>query len=268
MIGQRWHDTLMAHRAPVDSTKADSVYQADQIRVLQHILFKVDQHAEPPVARGAAEEGVATLAKIRGGANFGTLATQLSDDYSSKNHNGYLPPSPRGRFVTAFDSAGWSLAPGDIAGLIETPFGYHIIRRPPLAEVRPQLLAYLQERAGVRLDSMYLDSLSTARKLDVSGEAPKLMRAAFLDRNKSLPVDGAGGQLSRGRVDGCRLHAVGDGSGSAVRGTAATGERLSADPVRQGDRTEHASAPPGRFRRNSSQRRGMERCHAEVSGPD
>jgi len=38
----------------------------------------------------------------------------------------------------------------------------------------------------VRLDSMYLDSLSTARKLAVSGEAPKLMRAAFLDRNKSF----------------------------------------------------------------------------------
>jgi len=186
MIGQRWHDTLMAHRAPVDSTKADSVYQADEIRVLQHILFKVDQHAEPPVREAQRKKGVATLGKIRGGANFGTLATQLSDDYSSRSHNGYLPPSPRGRFVTAFDSAGWSLAPGDIAGLIETPFGYHIIRRPPLAEVRPQLLAYLQERAGVRLDSMYLDSLSTARKLDVSGEAPKLMRAAFLDRNKSF----------------------------------------------------------------------------------
>jgi parvulin-like peptidyl-prolyl cis-trans isomerase-like protein len=186
MIGQRWHDTLMAHRAPMDSSKADSVYQADQIRVLQHILFKVDQHAEPPVREAQRKKGEATLAKIRGGANFGTLATQLSDDYSSKNHNGYLPASPRGRFVTAFDSAGWSLAPGAIAGLIETPFGYHIIRRPPLTEVRPQLLTYLQDRAGVRLDSMYLDSLATARKLEVSGEAPKLMRAAFLDRDKSM----------------------------------------------------------------------------------
>ena len=88
--------------------------------------------------------------------------------------------------MTAFDSAGWSLAPGDIAGLIETPFGYHIIRRPPLNEVRSQLLTYLQERAGVGLDSMYLDSLSIARKLDVSGQAPKLMRAAFLDRNRSF----------------------------------------------------------------------------------
>ncbi len=186
MIGQRWHDSLMAHRAPMDPAAADSVFRADQIRVLQHILFKVDQHAEPPVREAQRKKGEATLAKIRGGANFGTLASQLSDDYSSKSRNGYLPASPRGRFVTAFDSAGWSLAPGAVAGLIETPFGYHIIRRPPLEEVRPQLLAYLQDRAGVSLDSMYLDSLATARKLDVTGDAPKLMRTAFLERDKSF----------------------------------------------------------------------------------
>jgi hypothetical protein len=70
MIGQRWHDTLMAHRAPMDSTKADSVYQADEIRVLQHILFKVDQHAEPPVREAQRKKGVATLGQDPRGSKF------------------------------------------------------------------------------------------------------------------------------------------------------------------------------------------------------
>jgi hypothetical protein len=185
-IGQRWHDSLMARRAPVSPSAADSIYQADQVRVLQHILFKVDQHAEPPIREAQRKKAEATLTKVKAGSNFGTLATQLSDDYSSKTRNGYLPPSPRGRFVTAFDSAGWSLAPGGVAGLIETPFGYHIIRRPPIDEVRPQLLQFVQERAGTSLDSMYLDSLANARHLEVSGNAPKLMRAAYLDRAESV----------------------------------------------------------------------------------
>jgi hypothetical protein len=181
MIGQRWHDSLMARRAPSPAA-ADSVYCADQTGAAAHPLL--DQHA------GAARQGVQRKKGKRhpprsAGANFRTLATQLQQ-ITGKSRNGYLPASPRGRFVTAFDSAGWSLAPGAVAGLIETPFGYHIIRRPPLEEVRPQLLAYLQDRAGVRLDSMYLDSLATARKLDVAGDAPKIMRTAFLDRDKSF----------------------------------------------------------------------------------
>jgi parvulin-like peptidyl-prolyl cis-trans isomerase-like protein len=200
-IGTRWHDSLMAHRAPPNPQAADSIYQADQVRILQHILFKVDQHAEPPVREAQRKKAEATLARVKGGASFGALAAQLSDDYSSKNKNGYLPPSPRGRWVTAFDSAGWSLAPGAVAGPVETPFGYHIIRRPPESEVSDQLLAFQRDRVGVGLDSMYLDSLAIIRDLKVLSGAPAAMRSAFDDRDKSAHsseklVTYNGGQLT------------------------------------------------------------------------
>jgi hypothetical protein len=110
----------------------------------------------------------------------------MSDDPGSRRDGGYLPPAPRGQYVTAFDSAGWTLAPGAMSGLVETPFGYHIIRRPPSAEVRDRLLAFARERLGVQLDSMYLDSLATRYKLRVEGGAAPALRAAITDRTTAV----------------------------------------------------------------------------------
>jgi hypothetical protein len=115
---------------------------------------------------------------------------------------------------------------------------------------------------------MYLDSLSTARKLDVSGEAPKLMRAAFLDRNKSFRSTERVASYQGGELT------VAD----YMRWATALGPQFAAQLQQANDSalTQFAKVigqntlllRPGRFRRNSPQRRGMERCHAEVSGRD
>ena len=89
--------------------------------------------------------------------------------------------APRGAYVTPFDSAGWLLHPGEISGVITSPFGYHIIRRPPLTEVRRQLQDFLEISAGRRLDSLYMDSLGTTRHLKVKSGAPATLRTALED---------------------------------------------------------------------------------------
>jgi parvulin-like peptidyl-prolyl isomerase len=199
--GTHWHDSLMAHRGSVNDATVDSVYGSSDTRVLQHILFSARPNidsAERKTIRGKAE---ATLAQIKKGANFDQLAAQLSEDPGSKADSGYLPPSPKGRFVPAFDSAGWALQPGQVSGLVQTPFGYHIIRRPPLTEARDHIVDFLQEKAGRHLDSLYMDSLARANKLEVVAGAPAAMRAAAeateqsKNSSKTL-VKYAGGELT------------------------------------------------------------------------
>jgi PPIC-type PPIASE domain len=180
--GAHWYDTLVTRRTKLAPTVADSVYRADSVRVLQHILFTAQPTAtaeERTTARRSAER---TLAQVRGGANFGLLASQLSGDPGSRRDAGFLPPSARGAFVTAFDSAGWRLAPGQVSGVVETPFGYHIIRRPAMEEVRQRIITWLGQDASRRLDSIYMDSLGVANDLKISDQAPTLMRAALEDR--------------------------------------------------------------------------------------
>jgi len=116
---------------------------------------------------------------VKKGGDFGQLAAELSDDPGSKTDQGFLPPSPKGRFVPTFDSAGWKLGPGETSGLVESPFGFHIIKRPAAAAVEPRLAAYVGQQSGGKADSLYMDSLGKSNSLLVTKTAPADMKAAL-----------------------------------------------------------------------------------------
>jgi PPIC-type PPIASE domain len=176
--GTRWHDTLMARRSIIPDSSVDSLYRVPDMRTIQHILFVTRSNATPAVKDSARRQADQALARIRKGASFNQLAVTLSKDPGSAADSGFLPTGPRGRFVPAFDSVAWSLEPGQVSGLVETPYGYHIIKRPTLEEARWRLSDFLVEHAGQYLDSLYMDSLSAANKVEVLSSAPAAMRAA------------------------------------------------------------------------------------------
>ncbi|HQR17402.1 MAG TPA: peptidylprolyl isomerase [Gemmatimonadales bacterium] len=180
--GAVWYDTLAARRGTAPAGSADSAFLADTARALQHILFGVQATAAPADRAAAKKKAQLALAQLQQGANFALLASQLSDDPGSKRDGGWLPPAKKGAYVTAFDSAAWRLAPGQMTGVVETPFGYHIIRRPTMDESRERILAFLAQDATRRLDSIYMDSLSVQYNLVVSEDAPTLMRTSLEDK--------------------------------------------------------------------------------------
>jgi len=199
--GSHWHDSLMARRSKISPSAADSVYRGGGVRVLQHILFRVPQNAVPEVRDSARKKAETTLVKVKRGGDFGQLAAQLSEDPGSKVDKGFLPASPKGKFVPAFDSAGWSLAPGGVSGVVETPFGYHIIKRPSEDAVRDRITQYLVQNAGSRLDSIYMDSLAIIHKIKVASGAAATMRAAGEDpeaarKSKKAITTFKGGELT------------------------------------------------------------------------
>jgi len=201
--GSHWHDTLMARRSSFPPGAADSVYQANQVRVLQHILFRVPPNAAAEVRSATRKKAEGTLGRLKRGADFSTLAAQLSEDPGSRMERGFLPASPKGKFVTAFDSAGWALAPGAMSGVVETPFGFHIIKRPDQDAARERLTSYLTESAGTRLDSIYMDSLALIKKIKVARGAAAAMRDAGENpdaarRSTKTLVSFKGGELTVG----------------------------------------------------------------------
>jgi parvulin-like peptidyl-prolyl cis-trans isomerase-like protein len=179
---ERFHERLIAPRAHLTAAQVDSAYQAGEARLFQHILFQVPSSAAPAVDAQKHRQADQVLPQAKAaGARFAQLASRLSEDPSSKARGGGLGVSERGQFVQAFEDAAWQLAPGGVSPVVKSPFGYHIIRRPPLAEVRDSFQTSLEERLTYRLDSLYLDSLTTRRKIEPVSRAAALVRAAVQD---------------------------------------------------------------------------------------
>src|SRR6266853_948260 len=165
---QRFHERLSAGQT-LTPQQVDSAYQAGQYRVFQHILFQVrpsgrEATEASPAARSNSDaqkrrQAEQLLPQARtAGARFAQLASRYSDDPGSKVAGGSLGLYTRGQFVPEFDQAACELAPGAVSAVVKSQFGYHIIRRPTLAEVRDSFRVLLQERIASHDDSIYVDS--------------------------------------------------------------------------------------------------------------
>ena len=66
---------------------------------------------------------------------FAAVAKAKTQDPGSKERGGDYGVFPRGQMVPEFDAGILAVAPGEVSGVVETQFGYHIIRRHTYAEI-------------------------------------------------------------------------------------------------------------------------------------
>lgn len=179
---ERYHEQAVRSAATLSLQQLDSAYQMGDVRLFQHILFQVPPNSAPAVDAQKKRQADQLLPRARSaGARFGQMARQFSEDPGSRVQGGALGVSGRGQFVQVFEDAAWALGPGEVSPVVKSPFGYHIIRRPPLAEVRDSFRTGVEDRALIRADSMYVDSLTVARKITPVTKAADKVRAAALD---------------------------------------------------------------------------------------
>ena len=182
---ERFHDRLTAH-TDLTPQQLDSAYQSGQLRMFQHILIQVPPNAAAAVDAQKRKQAEQVLAQARmAGARFAQLARRYSQDQGSKVQGGFLGVSARGQFVPPFEQAAWQLEPGGVSDVVKSQFGYHIIRRPPLAEVQDSFRVGVEQRVATHADSMFLDSLSAKRQIKPVSRAPSYVRAAVQDPDAS-----------------------------------------------------------------------------------
>lgn len=93
----------------------------------RHILIKADKDAAQDVKDAAKKKAQDILDKLKAGADFVTLCKENSEDGNAQDGGDYV--FGKGRMVTEFETAAFSLNPGQLYDkLVETQFGYHIIK--------------------------------------------------------------------------------------------------------------------------------------------
>ncbi|WP_292530835.1 peptidylprolyl isomerase [Methylocystis sp.] len=103
------------------------------------------------------EEAKAALKRVKGGEDFGKVATELSKDPGAKG--GDLGWFTKDRMVPEFGDAAAKMAPGQISDPIKTQFGWHIVKLdekrpkvfPPLDQVKDQVARYVVQKAQSEL---------------------------------------------------------------------------------------------------------------------
>ncbi len=124
--------------APAASTppapSASAAEEAPTAVAAQHVLvaYKGAKNAPAGVKRTKADakkraEEIADKAK--GGADFTALVREHSDDPGSKERMGSVGKFTRDKMVAPFSDAAFKLRVGEVSGAVETPFGFHVIKR-------------------------------------------------------------------------------------------------------------------------------------------
>ncbi len=172
---------VRARQRPVPSdAAADSLAGLGGTRVFQHILLTIDwPRADSNAQRARGLAAQALLQRIQAGEDFTAVARAVSEDTATAARGGYLPAIRRSDLPDSrFATVAWALQPGEVSEIVASPVGIHLLRRPPVREVRDQFKAWLAPRFSRRADSLWVDSLSQARQLMLAANAADRARAA------------------------------------------------------------------------------------------
>lgn len=139
----------------------------------RHILVAVSDKVGEAQARARAEE---ILARIKAKESFETLASEFSDDASTKARGGDLGFFTAGKMAPEFEKAAFALKPGAVSAPVKTAFGYHLIkveeRREasvrPLASVRDMIHSQLRQQQQRDLMQSRLRELKVLIKTEVN----------------------------------------------------------------------------------------------------
>jgi len=133
---------------PVTDKDVSDYYEANKDKYVEpeqararHILVKVSPDAKDEQKAAAKEKIQGILEKAKNGGDFAELAKENSDCPSSQQ-GGDLGFFTRGQMVKSFEDATFALQPGGISDIVETEFGYHIIK---LEEKKPGKQLTLEE---------------------------------------------------------------------------------------------------------------------------
>ncbi|MBW2108375.1 MAG: peptidylprolyl isomerase [Deltaproteobacteria bacterium] len=150
----------------------DMFKQPERVRA-SHILVKVAPEAGKAEKAEARKKIKMIRDKLKKGEDFAALAKTYSQCPSSAK-GGDLGYFAHGQMVTPFDEAAFSLKPGTVSDVVETRFGYHLIKvvdKQPASkmaydEIKDRLEDQLKQQEVHKMMGKYVDGLKAEAKVE------------------------------------------------------------------------------------------------------
>jgi peptidyl-prolyl cis-trans isomerase C len=175
-------DGEIAGKASVKPEAVTDFYQKNQDKFQQgarvrasHILIGVPQNADAATKQQAKAKAEALLKDLKAGKDFADTAKANSQDPGSAPKGGDLGYFEQGQMVPPFEQAAFALKPGEMSEVVETQFGYHIIkvadrqdsRVVPLEEAKGQIEQYLTQQNRQAQTQVFVDALKAKAKIEI-----------------------------------------------------------------------------------------------------
>ena len=153
-------------------------YSTPEQRSARHILFKTSEGESEDALSKKYQQAEEVLELARAGEDFAELAKQFSEGPTGPK-GGDLGTFSRGRMVKPFDDAAFALSEGEISDVVESQFGFHIIKlkkiepasTKSLDEVKGSITAILQQQKSGEL--AFTNATESYEKIILAGSLAK-----------------------------------------------------------------------------------------------
>jgi peptidyl-prolyl cis-trans isomerase C len=182
LVVARLLQTEVEAKATVAPAQVDDFYaknpdqfkEGEKVRA-SHILITAAKDADAATKAAARAKAEGVLKEVKAGKDFAALAKQHSQDPGSAVQGGDLGFFEQGQMVGPFNDAAFSMKAGATSGIVETDFGYHIIRvvarqagrTVPIDEVRPQLEQFLLQQNRREHTTAFVTGLRAKGKIEI-----------------------------------------------------------------------------------------------------
>ena len=164
---EKYVDSALAKDFEVTEDELIEDYQHDKFASVRHILLKT-QGLDDSSKVAKHKEMEAILERARAGEDFAVLANEYSEDPGSSKNGGLYENFTRGKMVKPFEDASFGVPIGEISDIVETSYGYHIIkvieRKPeekPFEDVKDNMKTKLEQE---KRQQVYDDNLEKLKK--------------------------------------------------------------------------------------------------------
>ncbi len=209
---QQFINTEFSSKIVLKETESKEYYDNNQAMFKQpeevkasHILIKLEADADEKQKKEAREKLVDVKQKVEKGESFADLAKQYSQCPSSAK-GGDLGSFRRGQMVKEFEETAFALKAGELSDVVETKFGYHLIKTVekkeagtvPFDQVRSQLEQYLKQEKMQKAVETHVEELKKGAAIE-----------QFLSEEPKTPVEEKKPETTKKPCPGCGNNACG-----------------------------------------------------------